>query len=494
MFKERITSTPFTTEPGESFFSPLIPFAQYSNDVSFISSIRALVYPRLKENERLDMSFSFSTNGNPTATNLTAVNIASVMGLSIDYFREREYSLKIHNFSHYEENVNETWIDKVNEVFEDEFPGWKRIPKVSDFYRGAKFNVSCFINPELKSTIVFVCSMDIRRMHLLQTGIKVFCPWFFVDSEISDDETHLVGSLTSTKTSKDEYVKWINRLADAYDFRTMFIRSSLKGFESIQEQRACDNMEERIRGLINDINRYNNSIASLLGQKRDLEIKVLGLKTKITQSKESDSELMQYFLDTDCLYLKKVDGLSIEFYVKNWLSFFPEDQTEDLIDDDYSYIYNPHGESRNHIIPVEDMRKLLTAIFIDRTLKVQMCGFYRFDATGNVSVFSDHFYGDEFNDCIPNPHLQIHSCLGGNSSTINARLLEGDYIGAVAQCIQATGSLNTMETVTMQPFMTWLYGERSYGINGNRCIGLPTGEIVTPKEAIEYLKKEENNG
>ena len=63
------------------------------------------------------------------------------------------------------------------------------------------------------------------------------------------------------------------------------------------------------------------------------------------------------------------------------------------------------------------------------------------------------------------------------------------YIGAVSQCVASCKSLNFGDSVVMGEFMESLYGTRT-SLN-NKCIELPNGSTVTPKEAIAWLKKQE---
>lgn len=491
MFRNHISATVFTNEPAEGFFNKRIPRAEFSGDVSFVSTLRAMVFPRLKEDERVDLSFSFSSFSAKRADSVLyslKSCVESALTVSSDFVESREYSLRIHDFTSPTKDDNDAWMERISQDFTLAYPEWQKINKVTDFYRGAKFDVTCFINPTLKSSIVFVSNMDVLRMHLLQTGIAIFLPWFFVDdNKIIQEEREFLGSFNE-KTS-DKYIGWLNRFAEAYDFRSMFIRQSLSGFESICEQRECDKEKSEIQNCINQINYYNSQVASYIASKRNHELRVLGLEAKIRQSKESDSELMEYFLGCKNLYLKRVNGLEIEFCVKNYLTYYDEDFTENLINNWDSYIYYPHGYSMAEYIPEDDMKRLMTAIFIDKTLRMQLCATFRFNANGVVSVLGNYAFDSEFNDCIPNPHYYFHDCMGENSGEINARLRDSDYIGALAQCVTACGSINMSESVTVAPFIEYLCGYKE-GIN-LRCIELPTGELATPKEAIDYLKREE---
>ena len=67
-----------------------------------------------------------------------------------------------------------------------------------------------------------------------------------------------------------------------------------------------------------------------------------------------------------------------------------------------------------------------------------------------------------------------------------------DYIGAIEQCSASCKSLNFNDSPVMQEFMRRMYGISDYQDNINtRCIELPDGTVVTPVDAINWLKAQE---
>ena len=59
MFKTSISSTPFTTEAANSYFTNITGGA-FGNDRSFLATLRALVAPRIKEGESVNLVFGSS--------------------------------------------------------------------------------------------------------------------------------------------------------------------------------------------------------------------------------------------------------------------------------------------------------------------------------------------------------------------------------------------------------------------------------------------------
>lgn len=244
-----------------------------------------------------------------------------------------------------------------------------------------------------------------------------------------------------------------------------------------------------------EIQRLNDSIGQYLRQQRDYENQLLGLEMKIQQS-DGDSEIMEYFLCNDHLVLVDVSDTTMRFVARDRLTYFDEDFARRVIDNDGSYVYRPDGRGCNNYIPAEDMKMLMEEIFLEQRLYVRFCAAYEFQLEGNVRALMGYSYGSEFREYMPNTHIDRHSCLGSYSKTINECLRRHNYIGAIEQCIASCKSLNFGDGIVMSEFMSAMYGLSGYQAN-NRCIELPDGRIVTPKEAIEYLKQEkeaETNG
>ena len=80
--------------------------------------------------------------------------------------------------------------------------------------------------------------------------------------------------------------------------------------------------------------------------------------------------------------------------------------------------------------------------------------------------------------------------MGNYSRTINECLRNRNYIGALEQSIASCKSLNFCDSPVMSEFMRQMYGLTDTTLTNNRCIELPDGRVVTPKEAIEYLKSQ----
>lgn len=485
MFKQVIRGTQLTTDAANSFFQHIYGDS-FQYDVSFISTLRALVAPRMKEGESIALSFHQSNYSASQLGNYSAKNAVRDV-CDLEYCDPGR--IIIHNFYNTSQDSNYAWMELMRSAFTSVYPDWHRLDKVTDFFKKT-FYALCFINPEKKSVIVFVDNMDIRKMHYLQCSIFAFLPWYFDPKlGVSKIEMELIESLREKTPTK--YEDCIAKIAEQYDFRTARIRQLLAGFETRYESIECDNVRRYIQDCITCIDGLNNQIGGYLKQKNNYEIQLLGLETKIANGSE-ESEIMDYFLCNDKLILENVTDDSMVFAVKTYLEYFDEDLAERVIRNDTSYVYRPNGRGCNNIIPAEDMRMLMTAIFLDQKLRIKFCAAYKFNMNGSVSAMSHYRFGAECRECTPNTHIDRFSCLGNYQRSINELLKRHDYIGAIEQCVASCKSLNFNDSPVMQEFMRRMYGISDYqGRINTRCIELPGGTVVTPVDAINWLKTQE---
>lgn len=483
MFKQVITSTALCTEAANQYFEGSISGDAWQRDYSFLSTLRALLGNRIGEG-KINLRFGVSTYNDSALNGITTQRAMSVL---LNEHGKVENELYIHNLNNMSDQSNGAWAKMITEHFEEVYEGWKRVDKVTMWFRRV-FNVICFINPELKSTIVFAEKMDIRKMHYLQCTIPSYIPWYFGEKiDVTKDEIALLESLR--EKTPDHYTELIAEFAKSYDFQTGRIRKLLRGFETRYERDECDRVQSNLVSIDNTIQNLEEQIADYLRRRRDNEIKLLGLQARIAQSTDGgDSELMEYFLCNKSLLLQNVSGSTITFIVRSTLEYFDSDAAESYINNKHSYFYTYYEDPRMGDLTAEERKLLMTEIFVNQTLKLHVCAAYELTLDGSAYGLSGYDYGYDCDDCYPNPHIDHYHCLGGYESPIVKRLKARDYIGAIEQCVASCKSLNLGDYPVMGKFTDAMIGHSS-GRN-TRCIELPTGEIVTPRQAVDYLMKE----
>lgn len=479
MFRTSITSTPLTNDAANAYFNNRIFGNTWNRDITFLATLRALLDTRMSEDDVVELYFTTSSYSQRDLVNASERSAINAVGCI------RDNTVSVHSFCNGTPDINTAWMDFVEKNFERLRPGWHRLEKVTMFFRKA-FKVLCYINPETRNVSIFVDNLDTTHMHYLQCGIFSFMPWYFnQEAGVSELEMDLIKSLRNK--TPDKYQECIAKIAERYDFKTARIRQLLAGFETRYERVQLDDIRYRLQSTINSINEMNDRISSYLRQQRDYEVELLGYETKIAQSQGEDSEIMEYFLCNKHLNLESVDDTRMKFVVTDYVSYFDEEIIRRVLDNPTSFIYRTDGRDHGNIISHDDMKLLMEAIFIDETLKMRFCAAYQFELGGNVQALSNYNYPAECREYMPNPHIDRYRCMGNYGKIINERLRDHDYIGAIEQCIASCKSLNFGDSPVMSDFMNRMYGLGGYG--AVKCIELPDGKIVTPKDAIKYLKE-----
>lgn len=486
MFRQIVRPTPFTSEYADEVFSN-ITGSPWKDDYSFLSTLRALLAPRLKDGESVHLSFSSKAYNKRVIAENTVRDVMRAITEYIDL--NKSGSFIITNFNDAtsgDDNGNRVAMELIEANMTEFLPGYERLEKVTEFYKD-RFHCLCFINRELKSCNFFVENLDFAKLHFLQVSILAI-PWFLNPEEgITDLERTLVRSLGAR--SAEDYSRAISELSKLYDFREARIKRQLRGFELRFLRREAENINSKIEDISLKIRRSNAQIGQWLDERNELNIRLYGLTQK-TEASETN-EIMEYFLMNPRLELEAVSDTSISFYAKDYLAYFDKDFAERIIDNPNSFCYKRNGRSYQSI-PANKMKKLLRAIFIDEVLKIRFCAAYRFHINGNVEAMSGHEFGEDNSSYMPNPHIDRYSCMGNYQQAINTLLEENQYVLALEQCVASAKSLNFADTTVMSCFMDIMYHENNEYRN-NTAIELPDGRVVAPADAIVWLENEETH-
>lgn len=186
------------------------------------------------------------------------------------------------------------------------------------------------------------------------------------------------------------------------------------------------------------------------------------------------------------VYIVRISSTEVCFVVKGYLEYFDEDVAKAVIANDNSYVYRPGGIDCSDRISCEDINLLMTAIFIDRTIRIRLCAAFKYTLGQSISGVSYNF-GHEYNCYMPNPQIQLFNDLGSAGVAIRKLVSNDNFDGAISCCVVFGSSINLADSVVMQKFIEALYGINN-SLNNN-CLELPNGIVVTPKLAIAWLKQ-----
>ena len=478
MFKQTITATPFTTDDANNYFSN-ITGNTYGGDVSMLATLRALIAPRIPKDESIRVAFGNSSYSANEIRNATVEGGVRAICRSIAF---DEYGFfYVHSFSNATEE-NAASFDVLEKKMCSVYSEFSRLEAVTAFFRKS-FRVDCFINPKRKQVAVFVDELTNRRLHYIQCALLAMIPWYF-DKEkgVTATEMELIKSLRETDSTN--YLNLLTVLASQYNFKEARVRKLLDGFELRYERLELDRCKGQINNYDSTLQRLNEQIGQQIAMRNDTLIKIAGLEQKINEGTAEDSEIMEYFLCNNKLSLENVTDTRMEFVVKDYLSYFDRDMAERTIHNHRSTPY------RNSRFTEEETERLLTELFLkeDSGLRIKTCAAYRFDLNGSVRGLSDYRFSAEYNDAIPNMHIQRHSCMSAYATIINDLLINRNYIGAIEQCVASCKSLNFGDGVVMDEFWSTLF-RGSYG--NSCCIELPDGRTVKITELLKWLKQKD---
>lgn len=482
MFRTSVVQTPLTTGIADTILGR-ITGQSYSDDVSFIATLRALVYPRLTDEECVSVRYQYSDY---SASAISGNHSNRVMSAIFDASYMSRGEIVIHSIANPSADSNKANFNLIESQFCQVYNKFARLEKVTAFFIKS-FYCLCYVNASDRQVVLFVENLNLKKLHYIQCAIFAFMPWYFDPQKgVTADEMELIQSLREAEP--DKYLNCLQKIAEKYDFRTESIKQKLQGFESRFDRLECERVQNEIHNVTHRLNELDSKIAQHLVTKRDLEIKLLGLETKIA-SNEGSSDIMDYFLCNKKLILRDVNDRDMTFVVTDYITYFDEDMAQSMIDNSRSYVYVPNGRACNNYITAEDMKRLMNAIFIDQTLRIRVCAAYQFVLGERVYALQDYSFGHECSTYIPNTHINRYRCLGSYEMEINRCVRNNDYIGAIEQCVASCKSLNFADSTVMKLFMEQMYGLGGY--TNNRCVEMPDGSVLTPKEAAKYLREQE---
>lgn len=477
MFRERVGITKATDQLAEGFFASKVFGHYFDGDVTFISTLRCLLIDRLKGDDYIKLR-------------MRNKNLASYGDYDKNYLDDIVPAIPYNGITILNVNGDESRVEKFFKTVDESLLTLQRFScveeawKVKEFYK-KQMPVRAFVSPRDKGAIIIVSNLTLKKWHYLQCACLLYMPWIFNPEKdtVSKEEMELLNSLKEKDPLR--YMNAVDAILSARDFRTEEMMRQLSNFESYTLEQTLQNVKNEIERMLNEIKSYQSEINALLERKFAKEISLLGLQAKLNTG--NDSELLQYFRDNEnLLFVSARDG-ELTFIVKGYLTSYRMRIAEENIETNTLSNYFYAGELGG--FSLNDKKMLLKAIFLEQKIKLRFCAAYHIRLGGGGGAFGGYNYPLECADSMPNPHTDIHQCMGAWGQSMNECLTKNDYVGAVEQCIYSCMNVNLDEYATMEPFFRNLWS----GNKNNRCLELPDGRVVKPAEAIQWLK-EENNG
>ena len=454
MFLDSLNDSPLCNKIVEEsgVFSKLQSAVYHFADCSGVSTVRALIFPRLRDNE----SFSFGV-----------VDVRNSHSLDTSDFKTYESSLVIINITD-DDNYSSDYINGMNYNFNTNNPGYIINEPVTKFL-AARFPAKCWVNPEKHTSLIFTEALDRKRWRILQTVFLSAVPWLLSRKGLNEDEKELLLSLNAD--TKDRYIECLKKIAAPYKFEEIYAEQKIAKFLTSQRTENIDNTKRQLERLISDVNATKKRLSELISGINNCNLQIAMQEEALRRENGTDKTILEYVNNAD-IHIVPSENDDLRFWVSGVIETWDQDAFEAILDNPYSYmsLYN------------RNTAELLKAIFIDEKFKIRTCAAYYLKEGYAVGIRNFEFPDD---DCLPNTHINRYSCMGAFESLVAEAMAKGDILSAMEYCVQSAYSLNVNDSVVMKGFIDELEKTKK------PCLMDNNGVVYTPLEALEVLKNEQ---
>ena len=478
MFSRELYNLTLTSDIANDVF-PNIMGETYGGDNSYLATLRALLAPRMNENDNLYLRVRVRNDRENTIKGYTDADGARELSSGID-----NNTIFVCGLNGTEAGVTASF-QKIEKSFLKVRKGFVELEDLHVFVQ-KQANIRFYINVETRSVAIFVGGLNTRLWHFIQALTPRLFPWYFGEKpELSDAEKELIKSLTN-KYAPD-YQRLIEEFASKYDFRGKRIAKMIGGFERKAKQKKLDMATREVRDCNQRIENNEREYRELLERREAAIVKEDGLRYQVEHATD-DSELVEYFVCNKHILPISVTDRTMEIIVDCTLDNYDPDLYERMTNNKGSYLFVGYNPTAEVFKSFEARKKFLDAIFSDEPLfQIKLRGYYKLDFAGSVSSCQGYTFPEEYVDFLTNPHLDIFACIGNNRAVIDRMLRNGDYITAIEQSISSAKNLNLTEgQQTVAPFLGKLFAAGCKSV-----MLMPDGSSCTPTEAYNWMIAQE---
>ena len=477
MFARLGTIHPFVDDNSEEIFKNIFGDS-YDGDNTMVATLRSLLYPKFGEDFKMVFSYYHRNIG----SYLNAKHIAE------NYYDGRTNQIVFLGL------YNEPMETVMNKLDDPEQGLLKICPDLTEpdllkkyYYDKFRVHARVYVNAE-KNFALMVFDDSIRNIRFFHNCVALlprYLPGIYPPgSKTTEDEFNVFKSLT--ENSSEAYLGFIQKLAQQIDFRKLLIEKMISGFYKRIKSNQLTSVENELSNIDNDIQDLNEKFDRYVNQRAEIVIRYEGIKRQLEKASD-DEELLRYFETHPNISLVNTRDSYINIIVKTYLESFDCEAYTTYVRDG-SILDDYYIDDSNPYALMENRKLLMDNLFNeDPLLKVRMCAYYSLNINGNVSTCSDFHYPEDCKDYLPNPHIDRHACLGAYKPIINEQLRKGNTIAAIESCLASAMAVNIHETsATFRPMMNNIF------VSNQKIIETKAGEMLTPVEALEWLKKEKN--
>lgn len=486
MFNKNLGTCPLTDESSNHFFTNIIGYGEwhFKRDYTLLALTRALLFKRLKPE---DGNFAVKIrNANYSTRTLSQNEPATIFNAMVD-----DNSLPRSITLCYVSSDPESSA-RLFEMLDDKQRGFAATYKYREeadlrqYVSQKHINARFYFDDTTRSVVIVVDQMELRSYHFLIALMPRYIKWYLEEQPLDAEELQLCKSLTDRYPLR--YEKMIAEFCSRIDFRSHRIKRLVGNFEKSSRQSQFRDAERRVNDANRRVQDNLDQYMALIRQLDDEKIRFEGIKQMINSASDS-SELIEYFIRNKYINPTAANDRNLDVIIHSYLDVFDPEQARRMIGRENSVMLAGYGISDNNSVfrNLENRKKFLKALFSDEPLfKIRTCAHFRLDLRGEVTPSRGYHYPvEEYRDMIPNPHLDRYECLGQNRDMMRKRLLAGDTVGCLMQCVASTKCLNMSDTTVVQYFMDKLFHSVA------KIIELPDKTRMTCAEAFEWMLNQE---
>lgn len=475
MFETKIQETKLAGSMADCMFRR-INGCEYEGDISFISTLRALLMHVDMGNEAvtfasssvdIEMFETYDSYVNVLTANLLP-NKITYLSVNAPVVADAE-AAKTTFFSHNAPDHIHEFMD-VREFFEQ------------------KMACRAMICEQTHSALIVVLNSNMKKHHLAQCIMPKMLPWFFNNVRLSVLQRTLLSSLTDRY--QDRYVRTITAVADTDWFRQRETAAALSAFKRRNIERQKVATETEIAKIENRIDALNSDLVAELRRVNDQNLKLNGIMLALETDTFEDDGLSDFLAANPDVSIISMDGDVMKVLVKSYLDVYDPDAYASMARNANSWYWANTATSSGPFVSRENRKRVLDAIFSDTPIfKIRSFGVYKL----NCSIGEVGGSGGRYGEAVPtdryaNPHLYYASCLGSYRSHISKAICRGDMVGAISQCIASAHSVNVTESATFRHLCHDIFVSDQPYLEG------PNGQLFNALQAYQYLTQQNHEG
>ena len=474
MFTKPIHNTPLTGDAADRLFTNVT--ATGALDRTFLTTMRVLLHKRVQNDLPVQLTCKTLLFSESEIENVSATQAMKWFIPPLYSFPHNHQIIIVYTTN---QNVGTKMLEMIRANCgknKRHLASYTLLEDLRVFY-ARKLNALFYHCEQSRTTIIFTDRLEYKQFHALQTMFPKYVPSLFADSPLTESEAALLKSC-SNKTAT-EYEQLVAEFAQGLDIRSELIRMKLAGFETSFERAKLDKIKEEIEDCETTYENLLVTIREVTAKIQEKQYTLTGLECAIVEH-DGDSELMEYFMCNKNLSIIKVLGTCIEFVVHGYADVFDPDAFEQYVQNHNGYMYT----NLSPCVTNAQMELLYRAIFGDNVYKLRLCAAYSADINGGLKAKEHYHFPPESDTYLPNPHIQIHGCIGTYAMKFQEYMRKRDYVGAIDQATVSCRNLNFHDSGVISKFM----GQLSYN-SSVKCIEKSDSTLITPLEAIKELER-----